>query len=161
MILAILKLKEEHDRTWTAGTLRKFIIKKTIIESAKLKNIHSKQRLFMTAGLSNIRWNHSQYSYFDIQHVARIQSNNLNCMWSSNMIQYFLHQMKHKTYYFNSLHFSIIKAVKEFGQNSNTSKNKEPGKSSRIQVGKMNVTKEYLSQSCSPFNSYCLPKQLA
>jgi len=50
--------------------------KKTIIESGKLKNIPCKQRLFMTAGLSIIRWNNSQYSYFDIQHVARIQSNN-------------------------------------------------------------------------------------
>jgi len=33
----------------------KFIIKKTIIESGNLKNIYCKQRLFMTAGLSNFR----------------------------------------------------------------------------------------------------------
>jgi tRNA threonylcarbamoyladenosine modification (KEOPS) complex Cgi121 subunit len=36
--------------------------------------------------------------------------------------------MKQKTYYFHSLHFSIMKAVKEFGQKSNISKTKNLGK---------------------------------
>jgi hypothetical protein len=39
------------------------LLLKTIIESGKLINIHYKQRLFITAGLSNNRGNHSQYSY--------------------------------------------------------------------------------------------------